>query len=169
MLATVGLCEGAAPPHEQDRKIASIRVHGNPTVPDEEILRIASVSPGEPFGEDVGAQIEKRLLANGRFETAEVRVRYRTLDATGDVALVIVVRERRSLPGRFMIAPIFKISDEYGLTYGAAIAAVDTFVEGGRITFPLSWGGERRAAMETDFPIGELALGRITSLAAEVT
>jgi len=158
-LLSAGLQQEATPADGEETKIASVRVHGNPNIPDDQVLRIASVSPGDPFSDGVAEQIEQRLLRSGRFESVEVRVRHKTLDGAGDVALVIVVRERRSLPGRFMIAPLIKISDEYGLTYGAGVAAVDTFVEGDRFAFPLSWGGERRAAVEADLPIGAVARG----------
>ncbi len=38
--------------------------------------------------------VRARLESSGRFETVDVRRRYRSLTATDQVALVIVVRER---------------------------------------------------------------------------
>ena len=40
------------------------------------------------------AQIEQRLKASGHFETVEIRKRYRSLESTSDVALVLLVHER---------------------------------------------------------------------------
>ncbi len=158
LLALVFLC-GAAP---SERRIDSIRVHGNHETPDPDVLQIAAIAPGDPFGDGDAELIKKRLTSSGRFAEVDIRVRYRGLDESSDVALVIVVREKRSVPSRFMVGPIFKLSDEYGITIGANLALVDLFTEGGRLSFPLSWGGERRVAIRGDFPLQKLGQGRTT-------
>lgn len=96
-----------------------------------------------------------------RFESVEVRVRYRSLDESGDVALILLVRDRRRIARQWMVGPIFKLSDEYGLTVGAKFAFVDVLGEGSRISFPLSWGGERRIGIQADFPIAERERGKV--------
>ena len=146
---------------QAQKEIDSIRVHGNHTVPDDEVLRIAAVSPGDRLSDDSVEVIKNRLLDSGRFETAEVRVRYRSLDENGPVALVIIVREGKSIARRFMVGPIFRFSDEYGITVGANFAMVELTEEGGRVSFPLSWGGKRQIAARALFPLGESERGEV--------
>ncbi len=62
---------------QTDSRIATVRVHGNHTVPDAEVLRTAGVAPGDSFETDTAREIKERLLKSGKFATAEVRVRYR--------------------------------------------------------------------------------------------
>jgi outer membrane protein assembly factor BamA len=147
--------------HAEQKKIESIRIHGNHTIPDDEVLRIASISPGEAFSDSTAAAVKTRLMRSKRFESAEVRVRYRSLDESNDVSLILLVRERRRLARQWMIGPIFELSDEYGLTLGAKFAFVDVLREGGHISFPGSWGGERRIGVEADFPIAESDRGKV--------
>jgi outer membrane protein assembly factor BamA len=152
---TLGSAAGA------QSKIVAVRVHGNHTATDDEVKRLAGVAPGDAFAAETKAAVEERLRSSGRFETAEVRVRYLGLDESTDVALVILVREKRSVANRFMAAPILDFSDEYGDTFGGAFAIADVPVEEGKLSFPLSWGGKRQAAVESTIPIGS---GRSLSL-----
>ena len=140
---------------QSDSRVAIVRVHGNHTVPDAEVLQIAGVARGDAFETDTASEIKERLLRSGKFATAEVRVRYRGLSESSDVALILLVREKRSTASRFMVGPLVDISNEYGLTLGARLAFVDFATKGGRIAFPLSWGGKRQAGVETTFPVGE--------------
>lgn len=142
-----------------DSRIALVRVHGNHTVTDAAVLEIAGVSIGEFLVPDGNVAIEQRLIQSGKFETAEVRVRYRGLNETGDVALILLVREKPSVAGRFMVGPIFDWSDEYGLTLGGRVAVVDLPADG-RVAFPLSWGGERQAGIEASFGAARVELSR---------
>ena len=131
----------------------SLRVHGNYRIPDEEVLRIAGVAEGDPFPPETQAAIEDRLRRSGKFESVDVRVRYQSLSESSDVALVIVVREKTSVPSRLMFGPILDLTDEYGLTFGGRVALVDLALDGGRIAVPLSWGGRRQAGVESSFPV----------------
>jgi hemolysin activation/secretion protein len=47
------------------------------------------------------------------------------------------------------------------LTVGAKFAFVDVLGEGGRLSFPLSWGGERRIGVQADFPMAERERGKV--------
>lgn len=114
---------------------------------------MASIAVGDSFADDVVEQIEKRLLDSRKFESVQVRVRYRSFDESGDVALILLVHEAQSVPGRFMVAPIVSFSDEYGFTLGAQLALVNLPIEGGRLSFPLSWGGVRNLEGGTRFHI----------------
>jgi hypothetical protein len=143
-----------------ESRIALVLVHGNHSIPDEEVTRIAGVAAGQAFAPEDREAIEARLLASGKFESAEVRIRYRGLAESTDVALVLLVREKPSVSSRFLAVPIFDLTDEYGLTLGARLALVDVFGEGSRISFPLSWGGERRAGVEGAIDLGEWSSAR---------
>lgn len=142
VLALAGALSQAEP------RIALLRVHGNHTIADDEVLRLAGVAEGEPFAAGDDTRIRERLMKTGKFETVDVRIRFRGFDESGDVALVLLVREKTSVASRFMFAPIFDWTDEYGLTFGARLAMVD--LAGGRasVAFPLSFGGKRQAGVE---------------------
>ena len=74
--------------------VVEIRVHGNLSLSDAEVIALAGVEPGSAAGPDLTETVRERLEASGRFETIDVRRLYRSLTATDEVALVIVVRER---------------------------------------------------------------------------
>jgi outer membrane protein assembly factor BamA len=147
--------------------LREIRVHGNAYLTDAEVLAVAGVTVGDPLTADSVAAIEKRLKDSGRFETIEVRKRYRSLTDPTDVALVLVVHEKpgvvsatsptapvytpwRRFRSRLMFLPILGYSDGYGFTYGARFSTRDLLGGGERLSFPLTWGGTRRAAVEFD-------------------
>ena len=49
-----------------------------------------------------------------------------------------------------MWLPILDYADGYGFTYGARMSFVDSLGPRSRISVPLTWGGERKAAVEVD-------------------
>jgi outer membrane protein assembly factor BamA len=152
------------PPVETVREI---RVHGNASLTDEEELKLAALAVGEAVTPSIEKDIEQRLKASRRFETVEVRKRYRSLDDPTDVALVLVVHERpgvtsaasgggqppsawRRVTSRLMFFPIVNYADGYGLTYGGRVSTLDLLGAGERLSVPLTWGGTRRAALELE-------------------
>ena len=154
--------------------IAEVRVHGNATLSDEAVLTLAGIAVGGALQADGTEAIEKRLRDSGRFDEVQVRKRYRTL-AMDDVALVLLVHERagismtgeppsalRRIRNRLMFFPIFHYDDGYGWTYGGRTAVVDALGKGPRVSFPLSWGGTRRAAIEADRTFTSGPLTRLT-------
>jgi len=149
-----------SPPQE---RVAEVRVHGNHTTPDAEVLRLAAVQPGQPFGADTLDRIRKALDDSGRFRSVDVRKRYASLTDTTAVLIVIVVEEQvgiaidvpdpgpmRKLKANTMWMPILRSDDGYGLTYGARVSFVDVLGKRTRVSAPLSWGGERRAAVDVE-------------------
>src|SRR5262245_4332985 len=148
--------------------IHEIRVHGNAEVTDEDVIKLAGISLGDTVGPDAVSSIEKRLKDSDKFETVEVRKRYRSLDDPTDVAIVLVVHERpgvtsaagggiKSTAGPFhrvtsslMFFPILSYADGYGFTYGGRVSTIDLFGAGERLSVPLTWGGTKRAAIEAE-------------------
>jgi hypothetical protein len=174
----------ATPP--QPEVIGEIRIHGNAFLSDKEVLDFAGVAVGQPLPGDGIAAITKRLKDSDRFETVDVRKRYRSLTDTTDVALVLVVHEKpgvRSaiggvdIPGvpgsvarpvgrlrsKLMFLPIVSYADGYGFTYGGRVSAVDLLGVDERLSVPLTWGGTRRAALEFERVFKTGPLTRIES------
>jgi len=162
--------------------LAEIRIHGNHTTPDEEVVRLAGLTIGQPVDDAAIEAAATRLRKSKRFEEVEIRKRYRSLEPGGDVALVIVVREHplpdEAMPGPAalkpfrhlwasgMFLPILSYSDGYGFTYGARFSFVDTLGRGSRISVPLSWGGTKRAAVELERTLSRGPFDRIFGGAA---
>lgn len=167
----------------QAEVIREVRVHGNVHLTDAEVLAIAGVREGEPLGPGTIEVIAARLSASRRFETVDVRKRYRSLTDDSDVAIILVVHERpgvrssgadtrpgtipgtaastaRRLAGSLMFLPIVGYGDGYGFTYGGRASVVDLLGSGERLSVPLTWGGTRRAAIEVDrsFSSGPITL-----------
>lgn len=55
--------------------LLEVRVHGNHSSPDAEIVALAGVTPGQTLPPDAVSQIERRLRATGRFDQVDVRMR----------------------------------------------------------------------------------------------
>jgi outer membrane protein assembly factor BamA len=147
--------------------IAEIRVHGNVATPDDEIRRIAGVEVGAPFTADTLAQVTARLEGAHRFDSVEVLKRYASLVDSSKVLLVVVVDEGRVKiegiedPGSpvrvvpkgglgLMFLPLLDFEDGYGFTYGAQFARADIVGKRSRLSFPLTWGGDRHAAAQLE-------------------
>ena len=146
--------------------VVDLRIHGNHTIPDGEVLALAGVAVGDAVDEAVVDAIRQRLETSGRFEAVEVRKRYRSLTATDRIALIIVVRERprasvrnpvvRSLArlaGQSMFLPVLRYDEGYGVSYGARFSFVDVLGKGSRVSVPATWGGDRRLAVEAERPL----------------
>jgi len=58
--------------------IAEIRIHGNYRTPDDEVLRIAGITVGSPLGANAVEAAADRLRRSGRFESVDLRKRYRS-------------------------------------------------------------------------------------------
>jgi hypothetical protein len=179
----VAAAPGADP---QQEVIGEIRIHGNAFLSDKEVLDFAGIAVGQPLAADGIETITKRLKDSDRFETVEVRKRYRSLTDTTDVALVLVVHEKpgvRSaiggvdIPGvpgtvarpvgrlrsKLMFLPILSYADGYGFTYGGRVSTVDLLGIDERLSVPLTWGGTRRAALEFERVFKTGPLTRIES------
>ena len=163
--------------------VREIRVHGNAAVPDEEVVRLAGVAVGQAVPAEGVTAIEQRLKQSGRFESVEVRKRYRSLTDASDVALVLLVHEKPGvtltggvlgrarrpfgrLSDRLMFLPIVSYSDGYGFTYGGRVSTRDALGFGEHLSVPLTWGGTRRAALELDRTFERGPITRVASSVA---
>ncbi len=168
-------------PPAQPETIREIRIHGNATLGDADVLKLAGIAVGDPLDAESVKAIEKRLKDSDRFETVDVRKRYRSLDDPTDVALILVVHERpgvtsatttgvgvvthpwRRVTSRLMFFPILSYDDGYGFTYGGRVSAVDLLGAGERLSVPLTWGGTKRAALELERTLKRGPISRVFS------
>jgi outer membrane protein assembly factor BamA len=144
-------------------RIAEIRVHGNHTTPDTDILTLAGLATGADASEAQLRAAEKKLKDTGRFEAVELRRRFLSISDPTQILVMIIVDEHPAVsasdltPGPFkklgaaqMWLPILHHDDGYGLTYGARVSFVDVLGDRSRLSVPMSWGGERRIALEAE-------------------
>ena len=161
----------AAPPAAGPEVVAEVRVHGNHSIPDADILKLAGVAVGDPVEPGTLDAVADRLRASGRFESVEVRKRYTSLVRREAVALILLVRERPGaadparramgralgfLARRTMFLPILDYAEGHGYSYGARFSLVDVAGARSSLSVPLTWGGTRRAgaALEKRFETG---------------
>jgi len=162
------LLSGAAPAFAQAPAtpvpgvIGEVRVHGNHTTPDADVLALAGLAVGTRIAADTLAAAEERLRAAGRFSDVEIRKRFRSLADPSDILVIVLVDEvagisavdltpgpMKRLRGAGMWLPVLDYADGYGFTYGARVSFVDVLGQRSRISVPLTWGGERRVAWRT--------------------
>lgn len=144
-------------------RITEVRVHGNHTTPDADVLKLSGLTPGAEASEAILREAERKLRATGRFEGVELRRRYLSIDDPSRILVMIVVDEHPAVsasdltPGVFrkfraaqMWMPVVKHEDGYGFTYGARLAFKDTFGDRSRLSVPMTWGGERRIGLDAE-------------------
>jgi hypothetical protein len=163
--------------------LAEIRVHGNHTTSDAEVLALTGLTIGQALAAGDVEAARKRLDDSGRFQSVEIRKRSRSLEDSGEVALIVLVREHpvpeaamrdtpaplrpfRRLWASGMFFPVFGYADGYGFTYGARFTFVDLVGRGSRISVPLTWGGTKRAAAEVERRIPRGPIDRLTGSAS---
>ena len=153
--------------------VAELRVHGNHSIPDADVLLLAGVAIGDRVEPDTLDRAAARLRASGRFESVEVRKRHTSLVRREAVALILLVRERPGaadagrgflgralgvLARRAMFFPVLDHAEGHGLTYGARFSLIDPFGARSHLSAPLTWGGTRQAGLtlEKRFETGAL-------------
>ena len=166
LLATTSV---AAQPATSSEVVTELRIHGNYSVPDADVMQMAGIAPGDRIGPDTLDTIVARLRASERFDDVEVRKRYTSLTRSDEVALIVLVHERpapvkrnRMVQALYtalrqpLFMPILDYGEGLGLTYGARFSLVDVLGERGRLTVPRTLGGTRQAALELEkrFDVG---------------
>jgi outer membrane protein assembly factor BamA len=165
-LCTCALLSGITPAAAQER-IAEVRVHGNHTTPDADILAIAGLRVGDEASEATLDAASRKLGESGRFAGVDVRRRYVSISDPSQILIMIVVEERAGIsdadltPGLMkrvgaasMWLPILSYADGYGFTYGARLTFADALGPNTRVSMPFTWGGERRAGVELERRFG---------------
>lgn len=143
--------------------IAEIRVHGNHTTPDTDIIGLSGLKTGDAASDARLNDAAEALRKTKRFDQVDVRKRFRSIDNPSDILVMIVIDERAGVsadnltPGfgdqvrdAMLWLPMFSYADGYGFTYGIRAAFADPIGDDSRLSFPLSWGGERRAGVELE-------------------
>ena len=160
--------------------LREIRVHGNASVTDADVVQLAGLTLGQPVDDRAVSEAEQRLKQSGRFDTVEVRKRYRSLTDPTDVAIVLVVHEKPGVMSsaegivrqgggagrvgnRLMFLPILNYQDGYGLSFGGRFSTRDLLGVGEHLSVPLTWGGTRRAALEADRTFKSGPITRVAS------
>ena len=158
-------------------------MHGNTLTADDEIRRLAGLQPGDAVGEKTLDDAARRLRDTKRFESVQVLKRFASIEDPSQILIVIIVDEgpvriemtgdpaspARAVKSRrinLMFLPILGVEDGYGVTYGARFAVPNPAGADSRISFPLTWGGEKRAAVEFDKTFSHGAIDRVTAGAA---
>jgi outer membrane protein assembly factor BamA len=175
MKATALVCTLlCAVPAAAQEVIGEVRVHGNHTTPDADILALAGLEIGTRLSETTLTDAEKRLRDAGRFSDVNVLKRYRSISDPNDILVILLIDEVGGISPadltpspmkRFraagMFLPVLDYADGYGFTYGARVSFVDVVGPRSRISAPLTWGGERRAAVEVERTFNRGPLSRV--------
>ena len=147
--------------------IATIQVQGNVLTSEEEIVGLSGVSVGSSFDDSTLESVASRLRGSERFQRVEVLKRFASIADPSQIALVIIVDEGpvviervggadgtarlvRSGAMRLLFLPILRFEDGYGFTYGLRLARPDVLGSRTHLSVPLTWGGERRAAVQLE-------------------
>ncbi len=159
--------------------IAEITVHGNVLTTDAEVRRLAGLEIGMPVTPQTIDEAAGRLRAAKKFDHVEIRKRFASLSDPNKIVLVVIVDEgpvhveRSDDPAQpvrvvknrgpdLLFLPILESEDSYGFSYGARVALPDALGKESRISFPLTWGGARQAAIELDKRLERTHLVRFT-------
>ena len=148
-------------------RIAEIRVHGNHTTPDVEVISLSGLHVGDDATDARLMDASRALRASGRFEDIDVRKRFLSIVDPSQILVMLVVEEHagvsadhpvpgplRRMRAASMWLPVLGYADGYGFTYGARLAFVNPLGPSTRVSVPLTWGGERRAGIDAERIIG---------------
>jgi outer membrane protein assembly factor BamA len=160
--------------------VAGIQIQGNTATPDEEVRALAGVSVGMPFDDTLPAAATERLRKAKKFDKVDVLKRYASIEDPSQIMLVIVVDEgpvkivmtgdpehptrvvKKKFPN-LLVLPIFRREDGYGITAGARLTLPDKFGKQSLISFPLTWGGTKGAAINIEKRLDSGPFDRVTT------
>ena len=172
------LSAGVARAFQARETITAIEVHGNTATSDEEIRKLTGLAIGAPFAPSTVDDATARLEATRRFQRVEVLKRYASIADPGQILVVVIVDEGAvhiemtgdpSHPTRvvrdrnlkLLFLPVVSHEDGYGIAYGAQMTRRDPAGSQSRLSIPLTWGGDKRAAVEFDKILDSVAVGRV--------
>ena len=87
------ICAAPAAAQTSPGVVGEVRVHGNHTTPDADILGIVGDVVGKPATDQLIDEIQKKLEKSGRFDGVEVRKRFRSIENPDDILLMVIVDE----------------------------------------------------------------------------
>ena len=141
--------------------IVELRVHGNHSTPEGEILALSGLAVGQAATDEALDSARAKVEASGRFASVVVRRLERSIDVPGDIMVMVLVEERagvspdRLMPGWIarvastrMWVPVVRYDEGYGVTYGLQAALDGAFGGTSQLAVPATWGGERRFGLE---------------------
>ncbi len=163
--ATAAVLAGAATAVSAQEILVEVRVHGNTVTSEDEIVRVAGLTVGAVFSDAMLDAAAANLRGLRRFERVDVRKRFASIADPTRLVVVILVDEGPvrvvvdSGPGRpartvrrraanLMFMPVVGAEDGYGLTYGLRVSLREGLGPSSLVSFPLTWGGDKRAAVE---------------------
>jgi len=155
--------------------VTDIRVQGNVLTTDAEMRQLAGVDVGSRFTADLPDVVAERLKNTRKFESIQVLKRFASISDPSQIILVIIVNEgpvklemfkgvpdgpptagqelsrvvRRRGFG-VMWLPLLDFEDGYGFTYGVQFARPKVLGPNSRLSFPLTWGGEKQAGAQLE-------------------
>ncbi len=175
LILYVILCATPAFAQTSPGTVGEVRVHGNHTTPDADVLAIVGDVVGKPATDQLIAEVQIKLERSKRFDGIEVRKRFRSIDNPDDILLMIVVDEVPGIdeldltPGPMkkfwssgMFMPILHSEDGYGFTYGMRTSFVEQLGSRSRISVPVTWGGERQAKVQLERSFKSGAIERVS-------
>lgn len=162
--------------------IADIRVHGNHITTDAEVIRLSGLTKGAPVTADTVPSALRLLKSSGKFDDAQVLKRFASIEDPTQIVIMLIVNEgpvrielpegpdmpdrrprivKRGLGGNLMYMPILDEEDGYAVRFGVRVAVVGSARSHSRLSFPFTWGGERRAGAEWEknLPRGRIQFG----------
>ena len=157
--------------------VADVRVQGNLTLSDQELIALAGIRIGAQVSASTPEEIAERLRATRRFRHVDVLKRFASIDDPTQVVIVVIVDEgavKIELTGdanaptrvvrthgpRLMFFPLLSAEDGYGVSYGAQFALPDPVGKNSRLSMPLTWGGDKRAEIELQKDVAGGAISR---------
>lgn len=163
--------------------IGDIRVHGNHITADVEVIRLSGLTKGASVTAETVARAEQQLKSSGKFDDVQVLKRFASIEDPTQILIMLVVNEgpvqieipdmpdasgvfrpkivRRGIGKKLMYMPILDGEDGYAVRFGVRVAYVPSARSQTRLSFPFTWGGERRAGAEWEkgFAHGRLQFG----------
>ena len=123
-------------------------------------------------------EVAAKLRTARRFDDVRVLKRFASIEDPSQILLVIIVDEGpvhiertgdpanptrvvRSHPLGLMVMPVLSREDGYGFTYGARLARQTVAGRNSRLSFPLTWGGEKRAGADFEKTIEHAPVDRV--------
>jgi len=143
-----------------------------------ELFGLAGIEIGAPVDANTVDEVAARLRTTKRFENVQVLRRFASIADPSQILLVIIVDEGpvhiertgdsanptrvvHSHPLGLMVMPVLTREDGYGFTYGARLSRRAVAGRSSRLSFPLTWGGEKKAAAEFENTIEHGAIDRV--------